>query len=62
VNERYIQINNFILTLCNLNIASEFIPDWKVINGYQFDKRIENFVYTYKKPIDKYVPYWIENA
>jgi hypothetical protein len=62
MNERYMQINQFMITLCRLSIVSEKIPDWGYINALEFDKRIENFVYTYKKQIDKYVPYWIENA
>ena len=62
MNDRYVPFNNFILTLCKLSIASDNILDWKVVNVIHFEKRVENFIYNYKKPIDKYVPYWIENA
>ena len=57
----YESYNNFVLTLCKLKITSEYIYDWcRPPNNY--DTLVYSFVKTYKKPIDKYVPYWIENA
>lgn len=57
----YIEYNNFALTLCKFQIASEYVDDW-VTDVNDYNSLVSLFIRTYKKPIDKYVPYWIENA
>lgn len=57
----YIEYSGFVLTLCRFKIASEVITDWGVSDSY-YEYLATTFIKTYKKSIDKYVPYWIENA